>query len=252
METKNITTQKKVSKTVCFCSSLKELDQVILDLWQERALKAVDQKGKFHAALSVDTRRISFIEQLADDYEYDMWANTDVFCLDDLYVPLDHELSAAHLLYEKLIEPLELDKKIFHFVPFAPTVHRAATQYATDVRKQLDVQRGRLPKFDLLVIELKKDGKLGAFESVEDVVMENDSLTTVLSSAQNLYPRISLSMPVIKNAKAIILIAQGKDAQDSLNKWFEGAEGMTVDLLEGIDGELIIVTDTKNTELVNE
>lgn len=252
METKNIDTAKLGSRLVSYCSSSLEIDNKIFELWQEKAKAAIEVHGRFYAALSIDTRRVAFVEQLADNYENNRWLQTDLFSLDDLYVPQDHEASAAHLLYQKLIEPLELDKKIFNFIPFAPTVHRAAVQYASDLRKKLKVNRNELPEFDMVVLDLKKAGQLGSYENIESVVMDKNSLATVVHASKNLYPRISLSMPVIKNAKTIVLVAQGSDAHNSLDRWLNGELEQVVNFLDDSPAELIVLTDRKNPGKINE
>lgn len=242
METHNIDTQIIGSKRIIYSNDNNTMNEIALDVVLEKANKSFIENNKFSFGLSVDSSMIPFLDLLASRYDYSMWQDTKAFSFDDMYLPSTHQDSMAYLLQQHLVEPLDLDKKFFHFVPYAPTVHRSATQLAADIRKVLNVPRNELPVFDLLLMSMNKKGQLGFLESTESMSIDDNALTTVINSREAMYPRISMTMPVINNAKTVIVLATGTDFPESF--WLSSDN--PISLINSSHTEVIIITDAKS------
>lgn len=251
MDIKSIYTEKVAGKDFVFCQSLEEINNTVSQIWSEKAIQAIDSSGVFYVAMGGDKIMSSLLDRMAENYDYPMWDKTSYFSLDDLYVPSNHVDSAALMFYQHLLEILDLESKNFNFIPFAPTIHRSITKYAADIRKHMALARDEMPEFDLIVLSLSVDGSLGAYSAEEEVDLETSSLVVSMHSKHSAYPLISLAMPVILNAKSVVVIAEAVSDELLKQALAKDSSGPFSYLLAGAK-DLTIVTDAKASSFVSE
>lgn len=242
---KLIDSEKVISnaKKVFFCGDSFEQENVLLDLWESRAQQAIETNGFFNVGVSSNSLNKSTLDLFVKNSKRSIWSCSKLFCVDDLYAPSDNQASAAFALRQYLIEPLELDKKKFFFAPFAPTAHRSAIKLATSIRKELHVSRNELPTFDLIVLELNDKGQFASFNT--DFILKNDvsSLTEVFNLSESIFPRITMTYPVIKNAKTVVVMVRGENSAKTLVDYLDGENELPISKFAEDIKELIFITD---------
>lgn len=246
---KSIHTEKVLGRDVYFCEGLEDINNTVWELWADRALTAIENSGEFNIAMQGSVDLAPLIDSIVDNYDYQVWHFTKFFLLNDLYLPITHLESIARMIKERLVDVLGLELKNFNFIPFAPTLHRSVTKYAADLRKYLGLSRDQLPAFDMVLLKLGESGTIAPFELIGSDEKEKVALVESFHNSQSNFPSISMTMPVINNAKSIVIISQGSKANESLKRWLEGTESGPISKINSDKSEFLIVSDVKPAEL---
>lgn len=174
------------------------------------------------------------------------WKNVHVFFGDERCVPPDHADSNYKLAMDHL----------FSRVPVAPkNVHRmagemsspqeAARAYESDLKVAFKHDRP-FPKFDLMWLGMGEDGHTASLFPGTSALDENEKWV-VGHRVENLSSnRITLTFPVLNNARRIVLLCPGENKSNVVRDVFHPQVPRTrypVQRVNPVDGELIWLMD---------
>ncbi len=120
----------------------------------------------------------------------------------------------------------------------------AATAYEQELRGFFSLRAGALPRFDLVLVALGADGRLGGFAPGGHALDEIERLALADFDPDTGRYFVTLTPPVIRSAASVLLVVHAASA-DAIRRRIAGAERIAerdpVHLLRAAEGEVAVV-----------
>ena len=197
-----------------FAKSENEWVRHLVDLFVEKALESIKQSGKFYLAVSGGQTPNLFFKEIVKDSRLGKftWDNINIYWVDERTVQIDNENSnfGNALKYLKLVSA-----KLFPmFSGDLANIEDDLEMYAQYLSAIPQVNG--LPQFDLILLGMGADGHIAslfpntkALEIISDWVVKN----YIPHLNQD---RITITLPIITNAKKIVFMIKGMDKISTL------------------------------------
>jgi 6-phosphogluconolactonase len=191
----------------CF-QHLSDLSRAAAEYICEIAEGAIKERGIFTFVLSGGTTpRLLY------------WQHTHLFWGDERFLPSDHPDSNFSLAFKSLISKVDIPPANINRIPTEiDSAQAAAEGYEKTLRKffppAVGSEEGRyFPSFDLVLLGLGQDGHTASLFPGEAALEERDRWVVAVegSSASPPVPRITLTLPVINEAKCVLFLASGSN-----------------------------------------
>ena len=200
-------------------SSSEELSAAAAREFAARAEEAIEERGRFAVVLSGGSTPETMYGILARDYIGRIdWSKVYVFFGDERAVPPHHEDSNHKMASEVLLD----------HVPVA-NVHRmrgelppeeAAEAYEEELRKFFQTED--VPRFDLILLGLGADGHTASLFPETSAIEVHDRWVVANPVLKLDTTRITLTIPIINAARAVIFLVAGEDKAEALGEILEG------------------------------
>ena len=138
------------------------------------------------------------------------WAAWRVFWADERCVPLTSPESNYRLAREHLLEHVPIPpEQIYPLNPnLAPA--QAALAYQAALAQVFGDEPGRPPRFDLILLGLGEDGHTASLFPGHTLLSETAAWVAAITDSPKPPPeRITLTLPVLNNARQVIFLAAG-------------------------------------------
>lgn len=188
--------------------SANALKEIIVEL-----LKNEDQ---ISIALSGGNSPLPVYKKLAS-FNLD-WEKIKFFIVDERCVPNDHPDSNYGNINECLFKRVKSES--FPVVNSEESYQKNAENYEAQI-KQLVNSVNNIPQFDLLLLGMGLDGHTASLFPETEALQNKCDLMVLNHVPQLSTHRITMTYPLIKNAKKIVLMAQGDEKKKLLNTIFE-------------------------------
>jgi 6-phosphogluconolactonase len=182
----------------------------LIHTWNAIAEEAVAERGFFSVALSGGSTPVKFYRKLAHA-ESLPWDKTHIFIVDERFVPFDHRDSNYCMINETLLSNINIPHQNIHPVV---TTHKSARDSAAGYERKIisffHLTEGEAPAFDLILLGIGEDGHTASLFPGEDALQEKRHLAVnVAPSESHNHERITLTIPVINNARNIMFMVTG-------------------------------------------
>lgn len=208
--------------------NLSDLSRAAAEFIVELAETAVTERTIFTLALSGGSTPRLLYEYLAkEEFSQRMpWEHTHIFWGDERCVSPDHPDSNFAMAFETLISKAPLPSENVHRVTTEGDLPKAAArEYEKSLREFFqDTAHARVPlafpSFDLILLGLGKDGHTASLFPGEPVLEEKIRWVVAVAgtSASPAVPRVTLTFPVINQARCVLFLASGSDKRDVFQK----------------------------------
>jgi 6-phosphogluconolactonase len=174
--------------------------------------------------------------ELAAERERD-WSRLELWWGDERCVPPDDERSNYGMAKRTLLDRIDAQ----------PVVHRMRGELGRDAgAKDYDRELGDLARFDLLLLGLGPDGHIASLYPNEPTLDESER--RVLGAEAKLEPfvdRITLTLPLLRAARAILFLVAGEDKADAVARAFAGepSRATPASLVRAVSGTTTAVLD---------
>ena len=171
---------------------------------------AIAKRGVFIIALSGGKTPVPLFRFLAQPKwtkEVD-WSNTVVYWVDERCVPLDSEYSHYRLAREELLS--RVDATRFYRMKGEDQPEAAAKAYARLLAEHFCLIPGEFPRFECILLGVGTDGHTASLFSGDPALSEREKLVADVYHPQQKVPRLTLTLPVLNNARCCIFLASGK------------------------------------------
>lgn len=203
----------------------KSVDQVAVrgaELFLEAALRAIDERGRFTVALSGGASPQPLFRTIAEqapNWGID-WGAAHVFWVDERCVPPDHPDSNFRMAQELLLSRLPAPGAVIHRIAGELPPKESAIRYEEDL--SLAFGGDELPVFDMIFLGVGSDGHTASlFPGMES--KGNEGRKAVAMYAENLDShRVTLTLPVINNARRVVIMVTGAGKADIVAEILEG------------------------------
>ncbi len=146
---------------------------------------------------------------MADDVNKEIdWQNIIVFWADERCVPPDHADSNFGNAFKLLFSKVPLPQANIHRIRGEEEPASAAKDYEDEIRAVFP--ENEFPVFDLVVLGMGSDGHTASLFPGAPILDEKKRLAVPVFAEHPGSWRISLTLPVINNAKQILFIVTGK------------------------------------------
>jgi 6-phosphogluconolactonase len=211
---------------VCVFRDSKAASDFAVNKWMEISHESVKNKGFFTVALSGGRTPIDFYTMLSASKNQLLWKKTHIFLVDERFVPPSHKESNYCLIQEHLLKAIDIQKGNIHPVQTEEaTSEIAAERYEADIRQFFNTVRDdKIPKFDLIMLGIGEDGHTASLFPGSSSLKEKQRLTIPVIAVKPPHKRISLTLPVLTNAKRIMFLVTGSQKAGIVREIVEESE----------------------------
>jgi 6-phosphogluconolactonase len=184
----------------------------IIAKWHEISSEAIRERGYFAVALSGGKTPVPLYRKLAKEQgEIMPWDKTHVFLVDERFVALTDSDSNYRMIRETLLDAVPIPSGNVHFVQtgLADPVE-AAGRYGADLAGFFRLPKGIFPEFDLILLGLGEDGHTASLFPGSPTLNEKKRLVSAVILGGEMHNRITLTLPVLNNARNVFFCVTGK------------------------------------------
>ncbi|HMK24256.1 MAG TPA: 6-phosphogluconolactonase [Terriglobales bacterium] len=211
-----------------------------------QAQSAFRERGRFTVALAGGSTPKGLYSLLASNAALP-WDKVFFFFGDERHVPPDDPDSNYRMARESLLSKISVPPgNVFRVPAENPDANQAATSYEQTMRNFFRVPPGGFPVLDLVLLGMGPDGHTASLFPGGKASQE-DSHWVVSDWVEKFKTdRITLTLPVLKNANEVMFLVSGKDKTATLREVLEGNQPGTQfpsKLVHPIHGKLIWMVD---------
>ena len=180
---------------------------------------AIRDHGSAHVALSGGSSPFDAYRLLAQE-SFD-WNKIHVWFVDERAVPPESDRSNYGNAKKALIDVARVPQANVHRMRGeAPDLAAAAAEYEAALRETVTNKLGGLPALDLVVLGIGDDGHTASLFPGEPTVNVTDKLVTHVgrSADGKREPRLTLTTPVLENARATVVLVLGAAKHGALER----------------------------------
>jgi 6-phosphogluconolactonase len=187
----------------------------------ELAAMACAQRKGFYIALSggslIDILSTGLCAQpLRDTID---WSNWHVFWADERWVPWNSPASNYGLARDQFFSRVNIPPEQIYAIDNSTDPAATAKIYASVLAKVFRPQSGRMPRFDVILLGVGEDGHTASLFPDHPLPAEtSDWIIPVLDAPKPPPVRITMTLPLINNARNIFFVAFGSGKADILSK----------------------------------
>ena len=181
-----------------------------------RAGEAIEASGRFTVALAGGSTPKAAYELLARDYADRLdWSRVHVFFGDERTVPPDHEDSNYRMAKEALLDHVRVGSE--HRMRGELPPADAATAYEEDLRSFFGT-----PRLDLVMLGIGEDGHTASLFPHTPALDVRDRWAVENPVEKLETTRLTLTVPVINAAGAVVFLVAGEGKAQALREIREG------------------------------
>jgi 6-phosphogluconolactonase len=191
--------------------------------WIEISSQAIADKGSFTAALSGGKTPVEFYKRLAASRDTLSWDKTYLFLVDERFVPASHRASNYGLIKSHLLSHVKIpDDNVHRIQTEEITLEESARSYEEDISRFFGHRGDAMPRFDLIMLGIGEDGHTASLFPGKVSLKERTRLAIPVTTNKFPHERITLTLPVINNARNIMFLVSGRDKAKVLKQIIEG------------------------------
>lgn len=138
------------------------------------------------------------------------WSRVHLFWGDERCVPSNAPESNYRMAEESLLGNLALPDRNIHRIHTEHPPQIAATEYETEIRAHFGLRAKELPEFTVVLLGLGPEGHTASLFPGSSAVAEKARLVMVVYVEVLQASRITLTLPVINNARTILFLVSGR------------------------------------------
>ena len=147
------------------------------------------------------------------------WNRIHVYWVDERAVPPDHERSNYAAAKKALLDAIAIPPGNVHRMRGEdPDLEKAAADYEAELRDTVKAKVGGLPALNLVVLGIGDDAHTASLFPGEDTVNVTDRLVAAVPATGGREARLTLTSPMLENAKASTIIVLGKSKHEPLER----------------------------------
>jgi 6-phosphogluconolactonase len=217
----------------------------------ELAEEAVAARGRVRMAVSGGSTPKAVFALLADVnkpwYRRMPWEKLELFWVDERCVPPDHAESNYRMTREALLDHVPLKPEQIHRMEGELEPEAAAERYESELRNSFRLEGAELPRFDVVALGMGDDGHTASIFPHTDAIYEMMRLVAANRVPQKDTWRITLSWPVINQAREVFFLIGGAAKAERLKEVVLGprdVERLPSQLIRPASGILTLLLDS--------
>ena len=206
-----------MKKPIYFKNSDSNFDKFASDfLFQKLKIIENESSGKLNIALSGGNTPLPILEILQNE---DLtWSRYNFFLVDERCVanedPLSNFGNIQKVFFSKIVSPK------FSVIKEGISYNQSIAIYKEEIIKHVPVNSNGFPVFDLILLGMGDDGHTASLFSGTIALLEINEFVVLNEVPQLQTERITLTYPVLLNAKEVIVIVKGESKAKILNELY--------------------------------
>lgn len=174
------------------------------------SVEAIAKRGIFTIALSGGKTPVPLFHVLSQPKWAKAidWSKTVVYWADERCVPPESEDSNYRLARRGLLS--NVDATRFYRMKGEDQPQSAARAYAALLADHFCLMPDEFPRFDCILLGVGTDGHTASLFPGDPALSNNDDIVTDVYHPQQKMPRLTLTLPVLNNARCCIFLASGR------------------------------------------
>lgn len=211
-----------------------------------RGRRALRERGLFDLVLAGGSAPLPLYQALGRSRaaRSGLWRRTHLYWSDERIVPPDDPASNYGTSWAVGLGRLGVPEAHVHRVSVeGGEPRRAAVLYETEIRSRFPGTAW--PRFDLVLLGLGTDGHVASLFPGSDALGERERWTAVAEGGEPPLPRVTLTLPVLNSAAAVLLLVMGEGKADVLARLLgpPGDTPLPAQRVRPARGELLVFTD---------
>jgi len=198
------------------------LAELAASYFVEQAEKAVAARGMARIAISGGSTPKAAFELLADPlrpwFARMPWSRIQLFWVDERCVPPTHPDSNYRMTSEALLRHVPLADAQIHRMEGELEPEAAAARYESELRNEFRLEGAETPVFDLIALGMGPDGHTASIFPATEAIYDLTHLVTANHVPQKDSCRITLTWPVINQARSVFFLLGGADKASVLKE----------------------------------
>lgn len=176
--------------------------------------RAVEQRGRMAIALSGGSTPRRLYQILAREHSGLPWPRTHVFWGDERWVPRDSADSNYRMARETLLDAVPIPPENVHAVPtHMDRPEDAAASYEGELAGLFG---DGPPRFDVMLLGMGEDGHTASLFPHSPALAARDRWVVAAEARAEPVQRITMTLPVTNNARAVHLLVAGATKREPL------------------------------------
>lgn len=186
--------------------------------------EAVAERGAFHLALAGGSTPKGLYRCLADPgfAARIPWERVHIYFGDERCVAPDHPDSNYRMATENLLDRVPIPASQIHRMEAERDPAEAAASYAGVLAEHLPTNERGQPCFDLILLGMGPDGHVASLFPDTPILEERNTLAAAVYVEKLGAWRISLTLPVINNARHVLILVGGEGKAQTLARVLDG------------------------------
>jgi 6-phosphogluconolactonase len=193
---------------------------------EEMVSEAAEANGRARIAVSGGSTPKAAFQLLADPnqpFRKRMpWEDLELFWVDERTVPPDHPDSNYRMTREALLDHVPLLPQQVHRMEGELDPEAAAARYESELRNTFRLEGAETPRFDLISLGMGDDGHTASLFPHTAAIHEMGRLVAANHVPQKDTWRITLTWPVINQARSVFFMIAGGDKAERVREVFLG------------------------------
>jgi 6-phosphogluconolactonase len=220
-------------------SDVGDMSEAALVFVKECALESVRERGVFSVALSGGKTPWPLYDLLKRESGFP-WEKTHVFFGDERFVPFDSVMSNYGQAKDRLLSHVAIPQPNIHPMSIN-SLNLAQAAHDSEVLLKEAFQRiapthnhadplNPIPEFDLILLGMGRDGHVASLFPHSPVLFEAHRFVAWMDrgSMAPFVPRLTLTLPVITQARTILFLVSGKEKHPVLRQVLNCPSGFNV------------------------
>ena len=216
----------------------------------EMAEEAVAARGRARIAISGGSTPKAAFQLLADPHQpwraRIPWDKLELYWVDERCVPPDDQESNFRMTREALLNHVPLRPEHIHRMEGELDPEEAAARYESGLRNSFRLEGAEVPHFDLVQLGIGPDGHTASLFPYTEALNEMMRLVASNHVPQKDTWRITLTWPVINQARSVFFLVSGQDKAGVLKEVLTGerdVERLPSQLIWPASGILTLILD---------
>lgn len=221
-------------------------------VFARHAAEAVEARGIARIAISGGSTPKRMFELLASTSqpfrERVPWDKLDLYWVDERCVGPEEADSNYRMTRETLLDKVPLAPEHIHRMEGELDPEEAANRYESMIRINWKLEGAEAPVFDLVLLGMGDDGHTASLFPNTDALNELGRLVVANHVPQKDTWRLTLTWPVINQARAVVFLIEGQDKADVLHEVLLGKydpEKLPSQLIRPRNGKLHLLLDAE-------
>jgi 6-phosphogluconolactonase len=222
------------------------LAQAGADIFARAAQAAVKERGRFVAAVSGGSTPRPMHRVLAKEpyYSETPWHETSFFWVDERCVPVTEDASNYGAARSDLLETVPIPLNQIHPMPVEMPPDEGAVEYQKVLTEFFRLEEGQFPSFDLIFLGIGADGHTASLFPGQKALEEKKRWVVAVKGGTPNVDRLTLTLPLLNQARRIVILVSGKAKAAILKTLFEEKEGrLPAGRIRPRQGDLIWLID---------
>ncbi|MBF0298767.1 MAG: 6-phosphogluconolactonase [Oligoflexia bacterium] len=210
------------TNTIIVAENYNNLCEKVVEKICELSRKSIQENGSFTISLSGgSTPKGVYLLMASELYRNKFnWESIHFFWDDERLVPISDANSNYRMVYDTLLAKINIPEANIHAIPVNTNdPSRAAYLYERELISFFNLLEKEFPCFDLILLGLGIDGHTASlFPQSINISKKTSQLVTSTTGGEPHLPRVTLTIPVLNNAKNLMWIVEGASKAQIVRK----------------------------------